>query len=80
MQVNATTNPQQATDLARALRGKGYDAYTVQAPMRGQTWYRVRVGRFPSRDKAKEMEANSRRARAWRTRTSRLSRDRMVEL
>jgi DedD protein len=57
VQVNATTNPQQATDLARALRGKGYDAYTVQAPMHGQTWYRVRVGRFPSKDKAKELEA-----------------------
>ena len=57
VQVNATTNPQQATDLVRALRGKGYDAYTVQAPMHGQTWYRVRVGRFPGRDKAKDLEA-----------------------
>lgn len=56
VQVNATTNPEQATELARTLRTKGYDAYTVQAPMRGQTWYRVRVGRFPSREKAKELE------------------------
>ncbi|HXQ23964.1 MAG TPA: SPOR domain-containing protein [Candidatus Acidoferrales bacterium] len=56
VQVNATTNPQQAADLARGLKSKGYDAYTVQAPMRGQTWYRVRVGRFSSREKAKEME------------------------
>jgi len=57
VQVNATTNSQQAAELARGLRAKGYDAYTVQAPMRGQTWYRVRVGRFTVRDKAKEMEA-----------------------
>jgi cell division septation protein DedD len=59
VQVNATTNPQQATELARDLRAKGYDAYTVQAPMHGQTWYRVRVGRFANRDrdKAKELEA-----------------------
>jgi cell division septation protein DedD len=57
VQVNATTNSQQATELARRLRAKGYEAYTVQAPMRGQTWYRVRVGRFSSRDKAKELEA-----------------------
>jgi cell division septation protein DedD len=59
VQVNATTNPQQATELARNLRAKGYDAYTVQAPMRGQTWYRVRVGRFGShdRDRARELEA-----------------------
>jgi DedD protein len=56
VQVNATTNPQQAADLARGLRAKGYDAYTVQAPMRGQTWYRVRVGRFTSRDKARDLE------------------------
>jgi len=56
VQVNATTNPEQATDLARRLKAKGYDAYTVQAPMRGQTWYRVRVGRVKTRDKAKELE------------------------
>jgi cell division septation protein DedD len=59
VQVNATTNAHQATDLAQSLRAKGYDAYTVQAPMRGQTWYRVRVGRFGNhdRDRAKELEA-----------------------
>jgi cell division septation protein DedD len=57
VQVNATTNVQQATELARSLRAKGYEAYTVQAPMGGQTWYRVRVGRFTSREKAKELEA-----------------------
>jgi cell division septation protein DedD len=57
VQVNATTNPQQARDLARTLKAKGYDAYTVQAPLRGQTWYRVRVGRFDNRDKARDMES-----------------------
>jgi cell division septation protein DedD len=59
VQVNATTNPRQAIELARNLRAKGYDAYTVQAPMRGQTWYRVRVGRFSNRNrgKAKDLEA-----------------------
>jgi cell division septation protein DedD len=56
VQVNATTNPQQARDMAHALKAKGYDAYTVQAPTRGQTWYRVRVGRFSSRDQAKDLE------------------------
>ena len=57
VQVNATTNVAQAIDLARRLKAKGYDAYTVQAPLRGQTWYRVRVGRYSSRDQAKEMES-----------------------
>ncbi|HVM96712.1 MAG TPA: SPOR domain-containing protein [Candidatus Acidoferrales bacterium] len=57
VQINATTDPEQARGLAARLRSKGYDAYTVQAPARGQvTWYRVRVGRFKSRDRAVEME------------------------
>lgn len=57
VQVNATTNVQQATELARSLRAKGYEAYTVQAPLHGQTWYRVRVGRFSTKEKAQELEA-----------------------
>ena len=57
VQVNATTDIQQATELARGLKAKGYDAYTVQSPIRGQTWYRVRVGIFSSREKAKEVES-----------------------
>ncbi len=57
VQVNATTNVQQALDVARRLKAKGYDAYTVLAPTRGQTWYRVRVGRFSDRERAKEMES-----------------------
>ena len=57
VQVNATTNSQQALDMARGLKAKGYDAYTVQAPTRGQVWYRVRVGRFSSRERAKELES-----------------------
>lgn len=56
VQVNATTSEAEATAMARRLRAKGYDAYTVQAPQRGQTWYRVRVGRFTSMEQAKSME------------------------
>jgi len=62
VQVNATTNPQQANELAQTLKSKGYDAYTLQAPMRGQMWYRVRVGRFTSHEKAKQLETRLRRA------------------
>ncbi len=60
VQVNATTNVHQALDIARNLKSKGYDAYTVQVPTAGQVWYRVRVGRFSSRDKAKELESKLR--------------------
>lgn len=61
VQVYATTDPQEATSFARRLLAKGYDAYTLQAPLRGQTWYRVRVGRFPNREKAEEMEKRLKR-------------------
>jgi len=56
VQVIATTDLEQAMNLARTLKTKGYEAYTVNAPMRGQTWYRVRVGRSLTRAKAKELE------------------------
>ncbi len=61
VQVYATTDPKQATSFARRLLAKGYDAYTLQAPLRGQTWYRVRVGRFSSREKAEQMEQRLKR-------------------
>lgn len=61
VQVNATTDPRQAQELARSLRARGYDAYTIQAPVRGQTWYRVRVGRFAAREEAERLERRLRR-------------------
>jgi len=61
VQVYATTDPKEATSFARRLLAKGYDAYTLQAPLRGQTWYRVRVGRFAKREKAEEMEKRLKR-------------------
>lgn len=56
VQVKATTEALEAVMFARQLRQKGYDAYTVQAPVGGLTWYRVRVGRLPDRSAAKALE------------------------
>jgi len=56
VQVNATTNADEARELVSKLRARSYDAYLVPAPMQGQMWYRVRVGRVTSREKAKELE------------------------
>ncbi len=61
VQVTATNDPVQAVVLARRLRAKGYDAYTIQGPVRGVTWYRVRVGRFQDKASAKAVEARLRR-------------------
>lgn len=57
VQVTATTDAAEARALVQRLRARGFDAYMVQAPTReGVTWYRVRVGRFQSRERAREME------------------------
>ncbi len=62
VQVNATTDQDEARGLAARLRSRGFDAYVVQAPLRGQTWYRVRVGRLPTREQAKDLEERLRRS------------------
>lgn len=61
VQVNATTDLEEARQQAQRLRMKGFDAYTVQAPTRGgPTWYRIRVGRFSNREKARARELENR--------------------
>lgn len=62
VQVSATTDQEEARGLSARLRARGYDAYLVQAPLRGQTWYRVRVGRLRNREQAKELEERLRRS------------------
>lgn len=61
VQVGATTDSREALDMTLRLRARGFQAYTVQAPLRGQTWYRVRVGRFATREEAREVETQLRR-------------------
>lgn len=61
VQVGATMDSREALDMTLRLRAQGFAAYTVQAPLRGQTWYRVRVGRFASRQEAREVEAQLRK-------------------
>ena len=60
VQVGATMDSREALDITLRLRAQGFAAYTVQAPLRGQTWFRVRVGRFASREEAREVEARLR--------------------
>jgi len=62
VQVSATTDKDQAAAIAARLRRQGYDAYTVESPMRGQTLYRVRVGRVASRNAAQELEGRLKHA------------------
>lgn len=56
VQITATTDAAAAEAIAARLRSRGYDAYTVKAPARGELWHRVRVGRFATRSEAQEIE------------------------
>jgi cell division septation protein DedD len=52
VQVNATKDESTARRLIFQLRQKGYSAYLVEVGLRGETWYRVRVGRFATMGEA----------------------------
>lgn len=56
VQVIATTDAVQAAMLVHRLRGKGFDAYPVTAPIQGTMWYRVRVGHYRERAEAQATE------------------------
>jgi cell division septation protein DedD len=55
VQVKALPNEALAANLTKRLNEQGYDAYVVRANVNGQTWYRVRVGHWPTRQKATTM-------------------------
>jgi cell division septation protein DedD len=53
IQVNAFQQESDARSLAKKLTERGYDAYVTSN--KNQTWYRVRVGRFASKDETQEL-------------------------
>jgi DedD protein len=52
VQVAALTDREAATTAAQRLKAQGLPAATVTATSKGKTWYRLRVGTFPSRETA----------------------------
>jgi len=53
LQLSATQTREEADRFASSLKAKGYAPYIVAAQVPGKgTWYRVRLGGFPSRDAA----------------------------
>ncbi len=52
VQVNATQERGVADSLVSDLRARGYDAFIVTQTREGAVWYRVRVGRLASLEKA----------------------------
>lgn len=55
VQVNATKDAYTARKIVQDLRRRGYNAYAVEVQLRGEVWYRVRVGRFPTMQDATSM-------------------------
>ena len=55
VQVNATKDQATATRLILQLEARGYPAYLFKVRLRGETWYRVRVGRFATMEQATAM-------------------------
>lgn len=55
VQVNATRDAPTAKRLVDYLRARGFDAYEVRVDVRGETWYRVRVGRYSTMQEATAM-------------------------
>ena len=52
VQISAAPAKDVADTLVQKLNANGYDGYVVQAEVKGQTYYRVRVGHFNAREEA----------------------------
>ena len=72
VQANSYPDAKSAKDLVDRLKNKGYNAFVTEANVKGKVWYRVRVGRFGSRDEAEKIAAalknNENMAKAFATR------------
>ena len=55
VQISAAPAKDIADTLVLRLKAKGYDGYVVTAAVKGQTYYRVRVGQFDSREEAESV-------------------------
>ena len=57
VQAMASTDKRLASDWLQKLKGKGYEAFLIEADIKGQTWHRVRVGAFETRQEAENLRA-----------------------
>jgi cell division septation protein DedD len=55
VQVKSSPDKKYADTWADRLQAKGYDAFVVEGDVKGQTWYRVRVGHFAARQEAEAL-------------------------
>lgn len=55
LQLASLEEKSKAEETKRKLTKRGYDAYFYEVKIRGKAWYRVRSGRFSTRDEAEEL-------------------------
>jgi hypothetical protein len=58
IQVSSWPSRSDADRVVRRLGGLGFDAYVAEGFVKGRTWYRVRVGRYPTTGDAQTAAAN----------------------
>jgi len=66
VQISAAPAKDTADHLVQQLIAKGYDGYVVPAEVKGQTYYRVRVGHFAEREEAESMRQSLTRQEGYR--------------
>jgi len=66
VQISAAPAKESADTLVQRLKANGYDGYVVQAEVKGQTYYRVRVGRFDAREEAESVRQSLARQEGYR--------------
>jgi septal ring-binding cell division protein DamX len=66
VQISAAPAKDIADTLVQRLKANGYDGYVVQAEVKGQTYYRVRVGHFDTREEAESVRQSLTRREGYR--------------
>lgn len=56
VQVRSSSDKKFAESWVDRLRSKGYDAFIAEGDVKGQTWYRVRVGLLAAREEAEALQ------------------------
>ena len=66
VQISAAPAKDTADNLVQQLIAKGYDGYVLPAEVKGQTYYRVRVGHFAAREEAESVRQSLARQEGYR--------------
>lgn len=66
VQIAATPAKDTADGLIRQLKAKGYDGHVAEVEVKGQIFYRVRIGRFDTREQAESARQSLVRQEGYR--------------